>query len=515
MNCLRYRMDVRQNVSHDIPTVTSESHPVRSLRSKKTAVVSTQRANKASLYDTLLRLIGEFDASGRAEIFRLLLERRSTIPLFLPNGENHLAVLSLLNKTIDCNQTVCIGEDLNLLRVAVISCRKKEDSKASELLKEVFHLNSLHREDFSRRSVTCEPITADIGLGCVLPLAENKDPAHHMLVLNVVGDFDQLWDFVKDFSDYLIIEDATHEEERFYRRPQFSNYKGDPSCPGLEGINSVLVWKPSLDGLIADFQEGNDNLFGFEHLEVKASLSKELYDNLVSDLLDLNVSDLKTAKLHQMTSLLPAFQLKEVECRVPFDIKALIGKVKNFSKLRSESFVLQKSFKNQAKYEEEKAQNRNDESIRDQMNYLIRQQVELRKEKTQTVEKHPLLELILNLLHLEDVSLRVLGFREFEKSLAQQSENALGPIRVKIDKYSIQYAELSQSKSRHNDGLDKVSKQLQCVKAIYNTTVVSTEHVWRELSHLYAANPSKYSELLILIRHHFYFHTLIHELNFL
>ena len=131
-----------------------------------------------------------------------------------------------------------------MLRLTVISCRQKEDSKTAELLKEVFHLDSFHREDFSREGFTRESTTAEIGLGCILPQNEKKEPVH-LLVLNVVGDFDPLWDFIKGFSDYLIIEDATNEDERFYRRPQFAKCKGSSICLGLEGIDSVLVWKSS------------------------------------------------------------------------------------------------------------------------------------------------------------------------------------------------------------------------------------------------------------------------------
>ena len=266
MNCLRYRMDIRLDDcnNNSQPIQTNERQSIQSLRIKK----SPHPANEfqASLYDTLLDLLKEFDASGRAEIFRLLLERRSAIPLFLPSGEHHLPMLRLLNKTVKSSQTICIGADVTLLRLAVISCRKKKDSKMNELLKEVFHFNSLHRDDFSRRFVTRESVAAELGLGCVLPLAENRDPVH-LLVLNVVGDFDLLWDFIKAYSDYIIIEDATNEEERFYRRPQFSNYKGAATFMGLEGIKSVLVWKPSLDALVADYHEGSDHPFGFEHLE--------------------------------------------------------------------------------------------------------------------------------------------------------------------------------------------------------------------------------------------------------
>lgn len=492
MNCLRYRVIIALNDQGN-PDGVNQSQG-QSLRTKKSLTASQPSLqNRISLYDTLLELLEEFDSSGRAEIFRLLLERRSAVPLFLPNGEHHLPMFKLLTKT-GSEHPICLGEDVRLLRLAVISCRKKEDSKTAELLKEVFHIESLHREDFSRNCFTREMTTAEIGLGCVLPQDGKKEPVH-LLVLNVVGDFDPLWDFIKGFSDYLIIEDAINEEDCFYQRRQFSKCKGSPNCPGLEGIDSILVWKSSTQSLQADYLEAG-NEFGFGHLQIKTSLCKSFYDNIVTDLLDPKAphskSKGKKIMLHEMT--LP-IELKGVECSVSFDIKSSVGKVKDFSTLRTEAFLLQKSFNDQAKVEEEQAQNKNDESIKNETERLIQIQKNLRKQNASKVEKHHLLELFLKQLSLKDISIRVLGFRELEKSLAFYSEKAIGPLRTTIDNLSSQYAELSQSsKSSQNDKLDRLKKDLQKAKDVYNTTVVSTEHLWRELSHLYAADPSKYSK---------------------
>jgi len=113
--------------------------------------------------------------------------------------------------------------------------------------------------------------------------AEWKERSVHLLQLHVVGDFDSLWDIVKGFSDYLIIEDATNNKDghyrrktRFYRRPQFSTNKGASNCPGLEGIDSVLVWKSSADALVADWFPVSGNEFVFEHLQIRSSLSKAI-----------------------------------------------------------------------------------------------------------------------------------------------------------------------------------------------------------------------------------------------
>ena len=111
-----------------------------------------------------------------------------------------------------------------------------------------------------------------------------------------------------------------------------------------------------------------------------------------------------------------------------------------------------------------------------------------------SLASHPLLDLFLKRLDpRERPSNRILGFRELEKSLAQQSELVIGPLRAEIDKLSSQYAFLSQSKDKEFE-LDLLKSNLQRVKNVYNTTVVSTEHLWRELSHLYAADPLTYSK---------------------
>ena len=108
---------------------------------------------------------------------------------------------------------------------------------------------------------TREFSTAEIGLGCLLPQDEKKEPVH-VLVLNIVENFDPLWNLVKEFCDYLIIEDATSEEESFYRLRQFQIYKGSVNCSGIEGNDSVLVWKVSTQALETEYLEV-ENEFGF------------------------------------------------------------------------------------------------------------------------------------------------------------------------------------------------------------------------------------------------------------
>ena len=116
---------------------------------------SNSRKLAISLYDTLLALLQECDAAGRVEIFRLLLERRCSIPQFLPNGEQHLPLLKLVHKDVGGDVKVCLGEDVALMRVAIISCREKHQSQTIELLNKFFKYRKSSPRRFVERKHNC------------------------------------------------------------------------------------------------------------------------------------------------------------------------------------------------------------------------------------------------------------------------------------------------------------------------------------------------------------------------
>ena len=111
LNCLRYRVKIALNEFSTVSTadIGQNARPVQSSRTKESTSAPKQVVKtRISLYNSLIDLLEEFDASGWAEIFRLLLERRSPIPLFLPNGHHHLPMLRLLNKAISNRKIICI-----------------------------------------------------------------------------------------------------------------------------------------------------------------------------------------------------------------------------------------------------------------------------------------------------------------------------------------------------------------------------------------------------------------------
>jgi len=94
----------------------------------------SSRTKKRSLYDTLLKLLGKFDAAGVAEIFRLLLVRRTAIPLFVPDSKTQFLNLTR-HVTLPGIDNVRLGEDKSLLCIVVISCHQKTPTKAIDILK--------------------------------------------------------------------------------------------------------------------------------------------------------------------------------------------------------------------------------------------------------------------------------------------------------------------------------------------------------------------------------------------
>ena len=245
-----------------------------------------------SVYDTLLNLLNQYDASGRVEIFRLLLERNCLIPLILPNNQHHLPLLGLVSKDIANNNNVCVGKDTQLMRVAVISCKDGKQSSTAELVRKILHVDSLHKQDMAIGSVSNRLTSAEIGLGVVeesqLKFPDNcphdspsevdcncprKTEMHHMLVLHVVGDFRPLWSFIQAFKNYLIIEDAAESSACFDQRQEF-NTKFD---------GTVLVWKATTNALQADWDVTSD-INGFTYSLIQSPLNSELDKQITSDL---------------------------------------------------------------------------------------------------------------------------------------------------------------------------------------------------------------------------------------
>ena len=198
MNCLRYRLR--------IPTKLKFGTGVNN---------TTTNSRVESVYDTLMQVIDQFDATGIVEIYRLLLERRSAVPLFLPQSKLHFLGL-LRHVTLPRIDNISLGDDKSLMRVAVISCRQRNKSQTCDFLKNIFNINSIYSLDLANGNISSENMLAEIGCGCIETEESGSQIIQNVLVVHVMGDFRPLWPFLRRFVDCFLIEDSSKESESFF-----------------------------------------------------------------------------------------------------------------------------------------------------------------------------------------------------------------------------------------------------------------------------------------------------------
>ena len=456
--------------------------------------------NNVSLYDTLLDLSDEFDAAGKGEIFRLLLERRSAIPLFLPhaNGSN-LMLFKNITSSLSNTTTISLGADKTLGRVAVISRRNANESQSPELLKNLFHIESLHRQDFFENYITRQPITAEIGVGCV----KIDEQVQYFLVLHVVGDFQPLWPFVQHFSDHLLIEDSVDVDSN-YRSALLSD---SPSLE-LDPIPSVSLWRQTCGRM--NVVKRDDRRFCIDG-PFGDKVSGELQKNILSAFsatgpAKANSKNPSRLSLCEMRRFLPDEMLETVDgYTTTWDVDSVVrGSNASLAEIRAHQLVLQKNYRQQAKHEELKWFYRLDDVRQGEQNVEISKLVEKRKKEAKNGRGNPLLVLLQNITSTDDPCARVLAVRQLEMTIALQSEQELGAQRERMNFLYKRYAELSTQLTAGNNNPELVDckGELQNARIKYNESVLSIEHLWRELSHLYTAAPAQFRHLPKLAARH-------------
>ena len=207
MNCLRYRLR--------IPTKLISGTQVSN---------TSPNSRVESVYDTLMQVIDQFDATGIVEIYRLLLERRSAVPLFLPKSKLHFLGL-LRHVTLPRINNISMGDDKSLMRVAVISCRQTNKSQTCDFLKNIFNINSIYSLDLANGNISSETMLAEIGCGCIVMEESSSQIIQNVLLVHVMGDFRPLWPFLRRFVDCFLIEDSSKESESFFSSFMTKNKK--------------------------------------------------------------------------------------------------------------------------------------------------------------------------------------------------------------------------------------------------------------------------------------------------
>jgi hypothetical protein len=442
MNCLRHRLVLtagsKKSEHQNIESGADGGGSIGFLLAKYQNS-SSAAAKKTSVYDTLLQLIDEFDATGAAEIFRLLLERRTAIPLFVPDSRKHH--LNLFRHITIPGVNTRLGEDQSLFRVAVISCCQRNVSQTTEIMKSVFNVQSVHRQDLSTGSLSSNPLIPEIGVGCLVIEATSKTAkkVQHVLVIHVIGEFRPLWKCLKHFVSYLLVEDSTIEEEHFChmfpKDEETTSTKHPATTLGLDAFNFSCVWTPSMGEMSHEFAVTGNGL----RLRVEGQLRGEtlsLFKDTVSAASEMVIqSNCTTSQEKKMLHEIPVLieeAYSPLECVSPSAVHwsdcrfvQHLGDVKKFE------FLLQKYYLKRAKIEEAKVEHRLNNEMVAQFEDEIMKVKETIRSQTVRVQHHPLLKVFLQILEKEDSCSRVLFFCLLEKELAKRGEQELGHLLKK------------------------------------------------------------------------------------
>jgi hypothetical protein len=167
--------------------------------------------------------------------------------------------------------------------------------------------------------------------------------------------------------------------------------------------------------------------------------------------------------------------LRDVQFSIT-EVESVVDRVDNLSNLRSNVFVLQKSFCTQGRYEVEKERYRNERIKQEEIQKLMNGHINYRKDQASNVEKQPLIVLLSNILECSSHSSRILGYLKLELVVARRSDSSLQVLILEVNQLNAAFAELSQSSNQNDQTVMDAHMRLVRAKLKYNTAVVSPEH---------------------------------------
>nr|CAH0113456.1 unnamed protein product [Daphnia galeata] len=483
MNCLRYRLR--------IPTKLISGTQVNN---------TSTNSRVESVYDTLMQVIDQFDATGIVEIYRLLLERRSAVPLFLPQSKLHFLGL-LRHVTLPRMNNISMGDDKSLMRVAVISCRQRNKSQTCDFLKNIFNINSIYSLDLDNGNFSSENMLAEIGCGCIVTEESGSQIIQNVLVVHVMGDFRPLWPFLRRFADCFLIEDSSKESESFFSSFMTKNKRKEIESEDAEGETKTpmgFIWKPSIEDSITETKEIN----GFPHLYIEDQLTGESRTKLKFGIVDYmnKTSTLPNFANNRLTLYeIPILVNKGYysDCVSPTQYQSKIGEsVRNLENVKKNKFLLQKNFLLEVKHQEAKMEHRlNEVRVRQEEDKIKILRAE-RRNKTRQVETNSLLKLFLSFLDDKDPCSRVLTIRMLEKELTKCGEQELDQLLNNLKNLTNLLNE-KLVKTLSEKELQSAKENLLKAKVNLIESVLNMKHLWRELSHLYTdTEPGKRSPII-------------------
>ncbi|OQR81129.1 hypothetical protein ACHHYP_16720 [Achlya hypogyna] len=402
--------------------------------------------------DALLQLQGSLTPAARAEVHRLLLDRRFLVPFLVSFSatkfQSEATALGLVETFIG-NRRVSLMDDSACMRVAVVSKRPTKSSATKDWISGVFHVNSVHCLDRTHgNNVTTAATVAELGWGFL-----DRHTVHTpVMVLHVVGDYKPLLPFIHQFADALIVDSGGSEDKT-------------ATLPG----GCVIYW---CHGDEDEFEYLDaDNLYGIS-LCCPITVSHNHITDFLLDEVTIDEARSPVGMLVVPRVVLP------VES-VPLTAADAFQRT-DFVSLRSKDFELQQLFVQQASLTialEREVNGPNRQVLLQKI-----QSLEVRRASgVRVVRRHPLLRYFMDVLQLQDAGLREIMVIDLERRLAENCDDISRGARdvYRQAREVLNKTETTATRRAYAAALDN-----------WSLVVTGIEHLWRELSHVFASDPN-------------------------
>ena len=481
IDILRHRLDITlfTSVVSSDQSVKSTKTLVRNLLMQTTSKALshanttinaplTSAGNTA--YDALIQLTDTSDVLSQAELFRLLLERRSAVPILTPTRSNppffyYVKPLAFANVKLGTENHCNLASNTALFRVAIISMRTIDQSENVEFLKQVFACNSIASSSIG--CLNCLPknsCIAELGVG-FCPKVEDDNQSvskyNEVLVLHVIGNYTSIFPYISDFADLFIVE--SHADSGI-------QYKA--SVP-VKDFQKVIIWKSA--SIAREPYVSKERYICLESTIAQAlSHIHALIDSIANEIdckHRTSLQDMKHPALYEV-DVINWISVEE-------DVKK-----QDYFKLRTCELQLQQLFVLEAEYLRSKIKSQTTYGERETADSNIRQCQRRRQELSPIMYNHPLIKCFVGILSQQDEQVRTVGMCQFVKHLDYYSKEALQKLSQDQEEAHREFNSDSQNKVKRDQYYD--------AKRVYASSLITIEHLWRELSHIYVSNPKRY-----------------------
>ncbi|CAF1218609.1 unnamed protein product [Rotaria sordida] len=418
-----------------------------------------------SLTDTLVYLTNNSKLTSKIELFRLLIDRRYAIPIITTNinrkykqpFQYHVDVLKFIPLPSIDHKISYLDDNKNLYRIAIVSRKSIAESETSHLISKTFGSHSTHE---LQRSDNTQLIMAEIADGYI---DDQNDTKWSFLILHVVGDYTKLRSFICEFTNLVIIEQ-------------------DPSIKQVSEISTttfssipVIIWNVSQKNVRPKREH--------QHYVLTGTIN-----GIVKNLQAACMTRLKNFKGNSNSlSSINNIELFYRPILSKINVLAVI-RSQDYSTLRQEKLLLQKSFNIESKYRIELNRLKNDYSEQRAFQHKIREQEQNRQVSMSDIEKLDIIKIFINILQHPNFDQRMVAINELINGIDDYSASVVHDVRRKRDEAFHAYQQAVRQKT---DG-DFYKAKFVEAKAIYAATIVSIEHLWRECSQLYSCDPERY-----------------------